>query len=164
MPQLQIIQHQAARVQCVRMHIKPTFAPESPIPPVTGLWPELRAIAGCPPTYDCSSGGERFALASSSGEAKPDQELVLSSGERPSQRSCDAGDLLSSCERMLAGAGCAVAGCPPAKGAWSEERTLSPPQLRLRQGSSELHLPVSILRLFDANRMELWYTLIRKHS
>ena len=35
---------------------------------------------------------------------------------------------------------------------------------RARRSCAAAEHPVAILRLFDANWMELWYTLIRKHS
>ena len=59
-------------------------------------------------------------------------ELVLSSGERVSHRSCASGNSLCSCERMLAGAGRGCAGCPP-KNESSAEVTISYARL-LRRG------------------------------
>ena len=57
-------------------------------PPVRDCWPEL--------------GADAEAVLRRS---QPLQELGLSSGERASRRSCGSGNRLSSCERMLAGAG-----------------------------------------------------------
>ena len=44
---------------------------------------------------------------------QPLRELVPSSGERASHRSCGSGNSLSSCGRMLAGVGRGCEGCPP---------------------------------------------------
>ena len=54
----------------------------------------------------------------------------LSSGERSSQRRWGFGDLLCSCERMLAGAGREIEGCPPSSNGSSEVQTWRSPQLR----------------------------------
>ena len=55
---------------------------------------------------------------------------ALSSGECPSHRRWGSGNLLCSCERMLAGAGREIAGCPPSSDGSSEVQTLRSPQLR----------------------------------
>ena len=65
-------------------------------------------------------------------------ELALSSGERPSQRSCGSANLHSSCERMLAGAERGFGSCPTTNNASPEVRIPSSPQLRHRSRSSEL--------------------------
>ena len=71
-----------------------------------------RGCGGCPPTNEGSSD-----VATSSARLlrrrQTLKELVLSSGERVSRRSYGSGNLLSSCERMLAGAGGGCGGCPP---------------------------------------------------
>ena len=54
----------------------------------------------------------------------------LCSGERSSQRRWGSGNLLCSCERMLAGAGREIEGCPPSSDGSSEVQTLRSPQLR----------------------------------
>ena len=54
----------------------------------------------------------------------------LSSGERSSQRRWGSGNLLCSCERMLAGAGREIEGCPPSSNGSSEVQTWRSPQLR----------------------------------
>jgi hypothetical protein len=72
-------------------------------------------------------------------------ELALSSGERPSHRSWDSGNNLSSCGRMLAGAGRGCGGCPPTNEG-SSEVGLSRARL-LRRGR-----PLQELGLFSGER------------
>ena len=66
--------------------------------------------------------------------------LAPSSGERPSHRSCAAGNNLSSCERMLAGAGCGCEGYPPTNEGSSEVTTSATRLLRRGQPLQELVL------------------------
>ena len=71
-----------------------------------------RGCGGCPPINEGSS-----EVATSAARllrrGQPLRELGLSSGERPSRRSWASGKNLSSCGRMLAGAGRGCGGCPP---------------------------------------------------
>ncbi len=71
-----------------------------------------RGCEGCPPTNKRSA-EVAISCAHLLRRGQPLRELVPSSGERASHRSCGSADLISSCERMLAGAGRGFASCPP---------------------------------------------------
>ena len=73
--------------------------------------------------------------------SKPLRELALSSGERPSRRSCALRYSSSSCEGMFAGAEHADAGCPPTN-----------------EGSSEVRIPPSRACSGEANLNRSWET------
>ena len=96
-----------------------------------------RGCGGCPPTNEGSS-----EVATSAARllrrGQPLRELGLSSGERASHRSWASGNSLSSCERMLAGAGRGCAGCPPTNKGSSEVATSADRLLRRRQPLSEV--------------------------
>ena len=64
---------------------------------------------------------------------QPLRELGLSSGERASHRSWASGISLSSCGRMLAGAGRGCGGCPPTNEGSSDVATSSARLLRRRK-------------------------------
>ena len=71
---------------------------------------------------------------------QPLRELGLSSGERASHRSWASGISLSSCGRMLAGAGRGCGGCPPTNEGSSDVATSSARLLRRRKPLQELGL------------------------
>ena len=81
-----------------------------------------RGCGSYPPTNEGSS-----EVATSAARllrrGQPLRELGLSSGERASHRSWASGNSLSSCERMLAGAGRGCGGCPPTNEGSSEVTT-----------------------------------------
>ena len=78
-----------------------------------------RGGGGCYPTSEGSS-EVATAYVRLLRQGQPLKELVPSSGERVSRRSYGSGNLLSSCERMLAGAGGGCGGCPPSSEGSSE--------------------------------------------
>ena len=92
---------------------------------------------GCPPTNEGSSEVTTSATRLLR-RGQPLQEIGLSSGERASHRSCASGNNLSSCERMLAGAGCGCEGCPPTNEGSSEVTISYARLLRRRQPLSEV--------------------------
>jgi hypothetical protein len=93
-----------------------------------------RGSGGYPPTNEGSS---EVAISSAHllRRRQPLRELGLASGERASRRSCAAGNRLSSCGRMLAGAGRVCGSCPPANEVSSEVRMSCARQLRRRRFS-----------------------------
>ena len=78
-----------------------------------------RGCGSCPPTNKRSS-EVTISYARLLRRGQPLQETGLSSGERASHRSCASGNNLSSCERMLAGAGRGCGSCPTANEGSSE--------------------------------------------
>ena len=98
-----------------------------------------RGCGGYPPTNEGSS-----EVATSADrllrQGQPLREVVLSSGERGSRRSWGSGNLLSSCGRMLAGAGCGCGGCSPTNECSSEVAISCACLLRRRQPLQELGL------------------------
>ena len=91
-----------------------------------------REIEGCPPSSNGSSEVQtlRSPQLRRGGPRRRTGVGALSSGEYPSHRRWGSGNLLCSCERMLAGAGREIAGCPPSSDGSSEVQTLRSPQLR----------------------------------
>ena len=101
--------------------------------PVSECWPELDVKSqGCPPSSNGSSEVQtwRSPQLRRGGPRRRTGVGALSSGEYPSHRRWGSGNLLCSCERMLAGAGREIAGCPPSSDGSSEVQTLRSPQLR----------------------------------
>ena len=98
-----------------------------------------RGCGGCPPTNEGSS-EVAISAARLLRRGQPLRELVPSSGERPSRRSCASGNNRSSFGRMLAGAGRACGGCPPTNEGSSEVAALYARLLRKGQPLRELGL------------------------
>ncbi len=98
-----------------------------------------RGCGGCPPTNNGSS-EVTISYARLLRRGQPLRELGLSSGERASRRSCASGNRLSSCERMLAGAGRGSGGCPPTNEGSSEVTISAARMLRRSQPLRELGL------------------------
>ena len=86
----------------------------------------------CPPTNE-SSAEVATSAARLLRRGQPLRELGLSSGERASHRSWASGISLSSCGRMLAGAGRGCGGCPPTNEGSSDVATSSARLLRRRK-------------------------------
>ena len=93
------------------------------------------ADASCPPANEGSS-EVRIPISRLIRRSKPLRELALSSGERPSRRSCALRYSSSSCEGMFAGAEHADAGCPPTNEGSSEVRI---PPFRACSGEANLN-------------------------
>ena len=96
--------------------------------PVSECWPELDVKSqGCPPSSNGSSEVQtlRSPQLRRGGPRQRTGGGALSSGERSSQRRWGSGNLLCSCERMLAGAGREIAGCPPSSDGSSEVQTFA---------------------------------------
>ena len=91
-----------------------------------------REIEGCPPSSNGSSEVQtwRSPQLRRGGPRRRTGVGALSSGEYPSHRRWGSGNLLCSCERMLAGAGRKITGCPPSSDGSSEAKDLRSPQLR----------------------------------
>ena len=91
-----------------------------------------RELEGGPPSRDGSSEVQtlRSPQLRRGGPRRRTGGGALCSGECPSHRRWGAGNLLCSCERMLAEAGRKITGCPPSSDGSSEVQTLRSPQLR----------------------------------
>ncbi len=98
-----------------------------------------RGCGGCPPPNE-GSAEVAISCVRLLRRGQPWSELVLSSGERPSHRSCSSGNNLSSFGRMLAGAGRGCEGCPPTNKGSSEVTISAARMLRRGQPLKELGL------------------------
>ncbi len=96
-----------------------------------------RGCGSCPPTNE-GSAEVASSYARLLRRGHPLREVVPSSSERPSHRSWASGNLISSCGRMLAGAGGGCGGCPPTNESSSEVALSFARLLRRRQTLSEV--------------------------